>query len=248
MCRPNTIAEKKVVYKYDEPGPPNEHEEVIRTEWINPPSVAGRSVSRSDHRSRRDSSPSGASTTTRRTSPARTARTRRTSHSRHHSQAPPPQFYEEQKTVIEERAPSYAGPPPPPPMAPPAPAYYEERKTVIEERGGPPSHYHQPSNSGALVIQERESHSDRDIQREIARLEAERRALRLEREADERRNMAVRIRERTEEDYQIVEYEPRKAREVLEVYEREREKSPPRNVLRVEKDRKGRMALVRSAH
>jgi hypothetical protein len=132
-------------------------------------------------------------------------------------------------------------------MAPPAPAYYEERKTVIEETGSP-SQYRSPSSQhGTLVLQERDYRSDRDIQQEISRLEAERRALRLEREADERRNMAVRIRERPAEEYQLVEYtEPRQAREVLEVYERER--SPPRNVLRVEKDKKGRMALVRSSH
>ncbi|KAK5167169.1 uncharacterized protein LTR77_007899 [Saxophila tyrrhenica] len=255
--------DKKVVYKYEDKvdeapallAPPNEHEEVIRTEWINPPSVAGvrRSASRSEYRGRRDSSPSGASTTTRRLSPARTARSHRTSHSRHHSQPPPPQFYEEHKTVIEERAPSNAVPPPPPPMAPPAPAYYEERKTVVEERGQPASHYHDPhyhhhhshnSNSGALIVQERESRSDRDIQAEIGRLEAERRALRLEREADERRNMAVRIRERPTDEYQLVEYEPHKAREVLDVYERE--KSPPRNVVRVEKDRKEKAREARA--
>ena len=38
-----------------------------------------------------------------------------------------------------------------------------------------------------MVLQEREYRSDRDIKSEIHRLEAERRALRLEREADERR-------------------------------------------------------------
>jgi len=58
------------------------------------------------------------------------------------------------------------------------------------------------------------------------------------------RDLAVRIRERPEDEYQLVEYrsrEPREAREVLTLYdERERERSPPRNVLRVEKDRKDR--------
>lgn len=120
---------------------------------------------------------------------------------------------------------------------------------MIEERDttnlSPGSHYSRPrssSHGGALVVREREYKSDRDINSEIARLEAERRALRLEREADIRREKAQRIRE---EDYQLVEYrEPR--REVLEVVERER--SPQRNVVRVEKDRKGRMALVRSAN
>ena len=92
------------------------------------------------------------------------------------------------------------------------------------------------------MLQEREYRSDRDINAEIARLEAERRALRLEREAEERREKATRIRE---QDFQVVEYrEPR--RDVLEIVERDR--SPPRNVVRVEKDRKGRMALVRSTN
>lgn len=258
----NNSTDRKQVFEYKEkidaapaqlgsPEAEGEREEIIRTEWINPPTVAGsrRSVSRSDRRSRRDSSPSAISTTTRHLSPGRTARSRHnsrhTSHSRHHSQ-PPPEFYEERKTVIEERSPSHAGMPPPPPMAPGAPAYYEERKTVIEETGSPSSHYRSPSShGGALIVQEKEYRSDRDIQQEISRLEAERRALRLEREAEERRSMAVRIRERPEEEYQLVEYrEPN--REILEVVDRDR--SPPRNVVRVEKDRKGKMALVRSSH
>jgi hypothetical protein len=251
--RANDVSDRKQTFEYKEeitaPAvPENEREEIIRTEWINPPTVVG---TRSEHRGRRDSSPSGTSVTTRHLSPARTARSRHTSrhtsHSRHHSQ-PPPEFFEERKTVIEERSPSYApGPPPPPPMAPPPPAFYEERKTVIEERGSPSSHYRSPSShGGALIVQEKEYRSDRDIQQEISRLEAERRALRLEREAEDRRNMAVRIRERSDEEYQLVEYrEPN--RELLEIVE-SRERSPPRNIVRVEKDRKGKMALVRSSH
>lgn len=95
------------------------------------------------------------------------------------------------------------------------------------------------------MVQEREYRSDRDIQGEIARLEAERRALRLEREADERRDMATRL--RSDEEYQLVEYRERgPPREVVEFVEREKE--PPKSVVRVEKDRKGRMALVRSTH
>ena len=226
---PNNIVEKKTVYKYDENVnidinvPTNEHEEVVRTEWINPPTVVGdyRSHSRSDHHSR-----------SRRSSSSDTTHKAKSHRSR--SQAPPP----------------------PPPFYPPAPApqqsYYEERKTTFEERESlsPTSHHsshhtRSPSHGGALVVQEREYRSDRDIQGEISRLEAERRALRLEREAEERRDLALRIRERPTDEYQMVEYrEPR--REVLEGVERER--SPSRNVLRVEKDRKGRMALVRSSN
>lgn len=98
------------------------------------------------------------------------------------------------------------------------------------------------------MVQERDHRSDRDINAEIRALETERRALRFEREAEQKRDMAIRLRERrSADDLQLVEYR-RPAREELIFYEREREKSPPRNVIRVEKDRKGRMALVRSAH
>ena len=245
----NIDVEKKTVYKFEEkideaPAvPQGEREEVYRTEWINPPTVVGsrRAVSRhehiSDHRSRH-SSPDSATTR------ARSHRSR--------SQRPSQSggdFFEERKTVIDER-----GGPPPPPLAPAAPAFYEERKTVVEESGNfSPTQIRSPSHHGTLVLQEREYRSDRDIQGEISRLEAERRALRLERQAEERRDLAVRIRERPEEEYQLVEYRDRPAREVLTLYDErereiERERSPPRNVLRVEKDRKGKMALVRSSH
>ena len=237
--------EKKTVYEYKEkideapaifppPEPAKEHEEIVRTEWINPPSVAGARTHRSVSHSGRRSSSRYDGTTPRGTSPARTERSRRTSHSRHRSS--PGQEFFERKTVVEE----HGAPPPPPPPAPPV--YYEDdRRTQIVEERVPMS---PPSNHGTLVLQEREYRSDRDINGEIAKLEAERRALRLEREADERRDMAIRIRERPEEEYQLVEYRDRPTREVLEVVERDR--SPPRNVLRVEKDRKGRMAMVRS--
>ena len=238
----NNSAEKKTVYKFEdqiqEQVPQGEREEVLRTEWINPPTVVGnrRSVSRSEHRSEhrsRHSSPDSGTT--------------RKSH-RSRSHAPSQgggELFEERKTVIEERG------GPPPPLAPAAPTFYEERKTVIEESGSlSPTQIRSPSQQhGTLVLQEREYRSDRDIKAEISRLEAERRAIRLEREAEERRDLAIRIRERPEEEYQLVEYRDRPAREVLTLYdERERERSPPRNVLRVEKDRKGRMALVRSTH
>ncbi|KAK6397046.1 hypothetical protein LTR65_007545 [Meristemomyces frigidus] len=242
----------KKVYRFEEKEeirafspPPGEHEELIKTEWINPPTIIFGGP-RSEHaRSVRAPSPSNRSTTTRRTSPARTHRT----HSRRPSS--PGTIVQERRTVIEERGP----PPPPPPMAipfpppsaypnpaypvpvyPVAPAeYYEDRRTIIEERAPAPSRH-----GGELVLQERDYRSDRDIQSEIRALESERRALRLEREAEEKRDMAVRIRERpTEEEFQMVEYrERRPTREVLEVVERER--SPPRNVMRVEKDRKAR--------
>ncbi|CAK1363690.1 unnamed protein product [Cercospora beticola] len=132
-----------------------------------------------------------------------------------------------------------AAPPPPPP---PAPEYYEERKTVIEERA--PAHSH---HAGSLVLADRPHQSDRDINAEIRALEAERRALRLERDAEQKRDLAMRLRDPTRDEYSLVEYRDRsRSRGDLVVYERE--KSPQRNVIRVEKDRKGRMALVRSSH
>jgi hypothetical protein len=94
------------------------------------------------------------------------------------------------------------------------------------------------------VIQDREYRSQRDIEAEIRALESERRALRLEREDQDK--MALRVRDRTDEEYQLVEYRDRRDREIIPIVERN--PSPPRNVIRVEKDRKGRMALVRSAH
>jgi hypothetical protein len=227
-----------------------EHEEVTRTEWVNPPTVVMTGARSERARSIRGGSPSANSSISRRLSPARTHH----SHSRRASRAGT--VFEERKTVIEESR----SPPPPPPPAPipvPPPAEFIERdsrtiidhgtvlerdnRTIIEERLPPPSHH------GALVVQEREYRSDRDIQAEIRALEAERRALRLEREAEEKRDLALRLREHPEEEYQLVEYrEERRPREMLEIVERER--SPPRNVIRVEKDRKGRMALVRSSH
>jgi len=133
--------------------------------------------------------------------------------------------------VIEERGPA-------PPLPPQGPEFYEDRRTIIEERA-PSSH------SGALIVQERTpERSGRDIEAEIRALEAERRALRLEREAEDK--YLVRTRDRTDEEYQLVEYREDRPREVLRIAGRER--SPPRNVLRVEKDRKGKMALVRSSH
>ena len=251
------IADKTTTYKYEEKVdeapyvPPTKHEEVYRTEWINPPTVVGSRHSRShSHSGRSHHRSSSGSDTTRR------APSRHTSHAN--------QNYEERKSVYETRS-----PPPPPAVPPPPQTYYEQRQTVVEEREGEtlspthshqsyhtrsPSHHHHHHDHGSLVLQEREYRSDRDIQTEISKLEAERRSLRLEREADEMRGSALTVRDRPAEEYQLVEYNhPHRAREVLPIYERERERerrdsSPSRNVTRVEKDRKGRMALVRSSN
>ena len=70
-----------------------------------------------------------------------------------------------------------------------------------------------------LVPDERRHHDGRDIKHEIRRLEAERQLLKYERESDRF------------SEYEIVE-------------RRDKE----RDVVRIEKDRKGRLALVRSSH
>ena len=238
--------DKKTVYRYEEkideaPAPPQEmgHEELIRKEYINPPSDFAPSTIKSHHshhthhsrhsshhsKSRRAPSPSIAPSASRHLSPPRSERSHRT-RGRSASEA----IFSERKTVVEEHIPV-------PPAPPQAPEFYEEHKTIIEERA-PPSH------AGTLVIQDREYRSQRDIEAEIRALESERRALRLEREDQDR--MALRVRDRTDEEYQLVEYRDRRDREIIPIVERN--PSPPRNVIRVEKDRKGRMALVRSAH
>lgn len=210
------------------------HEELIRKEYINPPSDFAPSTIKSHKshhsrhtsrhsQSRRAPSPSVAPSRSRHLSPPRSEASHRT-RGRSASEA----IVQERRTVIEE---------PLPPAPPQAPEFYEDRRTIIEERA-PSSH------GGALVYQERENRSQRDIEAEIRALESERRALRLEREDQDK--MALRVRDRTDEEYQLVEYRDRRDREILPIVERN--PSPPRNVVRVEKDRKGRMALVRSAH
>jgi hypothetical protein len=122
------------------------------------------------------------------------------------------------------------------PPPPPAPLSEEEvirritttKTTTID----PPDHHHHHQDL-AVMIPDRHRHSDAMVRREIEDLEAERKALRLERAADWRLVEADRLRDG---EWELVERE------------RERDRTRPRNVIRVEKDRKGRMALVRSAH
>lgn len=88
-----------------------------------------------------------------------------------------------------------------------------------------------------LVVSERRHRKDRDIKAEIKALEAEKRALKYEREAEEKRRKGER------------EYEEKleKAREVRES-EYEIVEHKEKDVVRVEKDRRGRLALVRPSH
>lgn len=114
------------------------------------------------------------------------------------------------------------------------------------------------SHAGSLVLaRPQDPRSIDDINAEIAALEAESRARYLERKAESERELAMSIRDAPHydivEERQIVR-RPREEEIVLfdrdrvEKVRYERPKSPPRNVIRVEKDRKGKLALVRSAH
>jgi hypothetical protein len=98
-----------------------------------------------------------------------------------------------------------------------------------------------------IVLPERRRERSRDVHAEVRALEAEARALRLEREAQQHNHHGqVIIAQPQQSGYEMVEYRERRPdREIVEYVERDR--SPKREVIRVEKDRKGRMALVRSA-
>ncbi|KAI4719432.1 hypothetical protein E4T48_04384 [Aureobasidium sp. EXF-10727] len=172
-------------------------------------------------------------------SPARSARTRRSSPARTVRQPSPPPPPQPQTIYIRDPAP----PPPPAPIyireqapaPPPAPIYIHE-----PARPAPPQQ--QPMT---IVLPDRRREHSRDVHAEVRALEAEARALRLEREAQHHHGQII-LAQPQQSGYEMVEYRERRPdREIVEYVERDR--SPKRDVIRVEKDRKGRMALVRSA-
>jgi hypothetical protein len=118
-----------------------------------------------------------------------------------------------------------------PPAIIPFPAEEIIRRTITTKTIDPPDHHHHHHDLAVVVPPRRMT--DHNIRREIRYLEAERKALQLERAADWRLEEADRLRDG---DLEIIEHE------------RVERDHRPRNVIRVEKDRKGRMALVRSAH
>ncbi|GAB7355895.1 hypothetical protein MBLNU459_g6543t1 [Dothideomycetes sp. NU459] len=130
--------------------------------------------------------------------------------------------------------------------APSPPAPVRQETIYIRDPPPPPP----PQQPLTIVLPERRERSDRDLQAEIAALQAEARAVRYEREAP-RGEVAIRVREPQHiphpEGYEVVEFRERRPerQELVEYVERAR--SPKREVVRIEKDRKGRMALVRSA-
>jgi hypothetical protein len=109
----------------------------------------------------------------------------------------------------------------------------EEVKFVEEDRIETSNHIGGPLT---VLAPQNRYRDEQDIHREIRSLEAERRALKLEREADVIRSRG------TESDYELVERVDRWD----DAPRRDRARS--KSVVRVEKDRKGRLALVRSTH
>lgn len=126
-----------------------------------------------------------------------------------------------------------------------------ERIHAAETRSNRPR-----SHAGSLVLaRPQDPRSVADINAEIAALEAESRARNLERKADAERDLAMSIREApmppaydVVEERRIVRRAPQDEIVLFGKDRYERPKSPPRNVVRVEKDRKGRMSLVKSSH
>ncbi|KAF2835973.1 hypothetical protein M501DRAFT_997168 [Patellaria atrata CBS 101060] len=126
----------------------------------------------------------------------------------------------------------YAHPPPqtyapPPPVAYPPPQSVRTvspPRTVYEERVEQSGHISGPLT---MVLPERRRQSRHDIDDEIRRLEDERRVLKYERDS---REIQKYERDNRDVDYEFV------------------ERSKDRDVVRVDRDRKGRLALVRSSH
>jgi hypothetical protein len=115
----------------------------------------------------------------------------------------------------------------------------------------PPDHHHRHQDLAIVVPRPQ---TDREIRREIRALEAEREALRYEREGDWRMDKVDRRRSGGDWDVVLRERDVRDDRhDDYDHYHRHRHMhrhhhSRPREVVRVEQDRKGRMALVRTRH
>jgi hypothetical protein len=134
---------------------------------------------------------------------------------------------------------------------PPVEEELVKRTTTTTRVIDPPDHHHHHQDLSIVVPR---TQTDREIRREIRALEAEREALWYEREGDWR--LARVDRRRSGDDWELVVRE-RDARDHrhddYDHYHRHRHMhrhhhSRPRDVVRVEQDRKGRMALVRSRH
>ncbi|KAF1980139.1 hypothetical protein BU23DRAFT_522077 [Bimuria novae-zelandiae CBS 107.79] len=157
--------------------------------------------------------------------------------------------YEDQRSVIEQAPPpppppmSMAPPPPPPPMSyapppPPPPPASVHGGTVIYEKSvrsaSPPRHHHEH-------FEERIEESNHIGGPLTVLVPEERRVIYRDRETRSEREIKEEIRA-LEEERRMLKYERDGDFEIIE------RREPRREVIRVEKDRKGRMALVRSAH
>ncbi|PNS14652.1 HBS1-like protein [Sphaceloma murrayae] len=149
-------------------------------------------------------------------SPARSSRTVR-------APSPPPPPKQETKVVIEER------------VAPPPQVVYQQPAPQVIYQNPVPVAPPPPVQPMALQITERTERTHADIESEIKRLELERELVRIERGGRYENQLVVR---QPVENYQVVEYSPRHRRS--RSYDRIefRDRSPPRNVVRVEKDRR----------
>lgn len=155
------------------------------------------------------------------------------------SRAPSPPRYPQQQarhediTIIrEQQAPS-----PQPPVIIQAPA----PPPVMQMAPAPPQV--QPM---AVAVTQRTDRTHAEIEAEIRQLTNERDQIYYERTGQFVQPVMAPY-----SGYQVVPYRPRgreSEREYTEIIERERSSSPKREVIRVEKDRKGRMSLVRSKH
>jgi hypothetical protein len=179
--------------------------------------------------------------------------------------------YEDQRSVVEQPPPMMGHPPPPPSMAghpppppsmagypppppsmaapppplsmtmahhPPPPPASVHGDTVIYERsvrgGSPPRHHHEH-------YEERIEESNHIGGPLTVLVPEERRIVHRERDFRSEREIREEIRA-LEDERRMLKYERDGDVEIVERRER------PREVIRIEKDRKGRMALVRSAH
>ncbi|KAG8630384.1 hypothetical protein KVT40_002003 [Elsinoe batatas] len=149
-------------------------------------------------------------------SPARSQRTVR-------APSPPPPPRQETKVVIQEQI------PPPPPQI----IYQQSPPPLVQVAPPAPPPPVQPM---ALQITERTERTHADIESEIKRLELERELVRIERGGRYGNELVVR---QPVDNYQVVEYSPRRRAKSEVRYEYlERDRSPPRNVVRIEKDRR----------
>jgi hypothetical protein len=176
-------------------------------------------------------------------------------------------------TIFEEHKTQevYAVPPPPPPPLPPQQLEVVTDRKITEHRSVSPGRSHHHHHNGAIIIDggrpreeyidrsdpilvgplalavpERRPKDERAIRAEIRALEAEKEALRAEKRADRELRIAERIRHggRSSESDLVLYDRERFERDGEEVTLVRKERiEEPEGGVRIEKDRKGRMAI-----